>query len=1500
MHDFGSEVPSGNKSASSTTGARTSPPASPSELQAAQGAKTLGLCMIVKDESKLILRCLESVRPIVNYILIQDTGSTDGTQKIIEEWLEQTGLPGAVYDEPWRDFGYNRTHVLAKLREQNNIDYALILDADDHIVFEPDFNADSFKENLTSDVYNVEFKGSISRYWRAQICSNKRDFRFRGVLHEFLDTSDRAFSWGRGRASVGTARGFYIASIRAGARSQNPDKYRADAELLEKALETEQDKFLRSRYTFYLARSYFDAGEKDKALRHFMKRAELGFWAEEIFMSLFTAGQIQEAMDKSLEEVLATYERASKVAPSRADALHAASRLCREKKEFTAGYAYAKRGLTIPLPSSGLFLETWRYEYGLLDELAVNAYWIGKYQDCLDACRRLLDSGKLPSHMSERVKKNIEFAAEKLSLPTPKIVRNERSPIFIHAAPRTSSSWFWLKFRELSSTLCYYEPFTYTLNWLTPERVATLGGGSWDSRHPPAEPYFREYAPMLHAGGGVERFDPAMTVEWFIPQGGLRGELRPAEKDYLNTLARHASEAGKIPVLGDCWSLGRIWAIKQTLGGFNIFQYRNLWQQWLSYLSYKRRGSLTFYLTTVDIIWRDDDPYFQYLVECGLRHAAEPWSGTGPKPSPLYWNRMYKNIERDPDKVRPLEVLPEHHAFSLFMGLQIYLYLHAQLSADMAVDATRMARDERYHREIEQTINQTTGLVLSFADAAEVQPPPGVEFDRASVDWDEIREHARRAVQMLSKFGDAAELSANANALIDDTTAEMTKAAEMTADGKPTASAMTTTPTFASVATSTTDAKTIGLCMIVKNETKLIRRCLESVLPLVDYILVVDTGSTDGTQQMIRDFLTEKKIAGVVIDEPWRDFAWNRSFALAKLREVDGIDYAMVIDADDTLEIDAGFDSRGFKAKLAADFYDVPVRHGSIAHHRPQLFSNRLPFSFKGVLHEYLEVPPGDLKRETLTGFAVRASTGGARSENPRKYQDDAAVLEGALATETNAFLISRYTFYLAQSYRDCGQKEKALANYLKRLELGHWIEEIYVSLFEAGNLMAALDYPFDDVIATWERASKLVPGRAEALHAASRYCREKGKNIEGTEFGRRGIDLKQPNGLFVQPWVYDYGILDEFAINAYWAGHYRESLDACLKLLASNKLPPSMVNRIAANAQFAIDKMPGAKPPSLGTLGAENLVQQHALVAPRALHSRVKDFPLVMVAILAQQKEPVLPLYLDCIEALDYPKSSIVLHVHTDHNTDRTEQILRQWVGRVGHLYHSVEFDASDVGDRDEQNHEHQSDNIGSIRNRSMHRACELGCDFYFVADADNFIRPATLRELVALDLPIVAPLLRSIFPERFFSNYHAEIDADGYYRQCDQYFWILNRYVRGVVEVPVVHCTYLVRADEIQRLTYEDGSGRHPYVVFSDSARKQGVPQYLDNRQVYGYLAFSEDEDVSSQVDKARALLISAGDLAELTELCTAPQLTPAQPPSDAQERDDAAAGSRQLHHA
>jgi ADP-heptose:LPS heptosyltransferase/glycosyltransferase involved in cell wall biosynthesis len=376
--------------------------------------------------------------------------------------------------------------------------------------------------------------------------------------------------------------------------------------------------------------------------------------------------------------------------------------------------------------------------------------------------------------------------------------------------------------------------------------------------------------------------------------------------------------------------------------------------------------------------------------------------------------------------------------------------------------------------------------------------------------------------------------------------------------------------------------KTIGLCMIVKNEARVIERCLDSARPLIDYVLIEDTGSTDGTQDIIRGWLDRHALPGQVFDEPWRDFAYNRSLALVSLREKADIDYALVIDADDVLVFEHGFDPAKFKAALAADFYDVAIRLGGIQYGRPQIFSNRCEFRYRGVLHEFIEAPSGELSRATAVGFYMQAGVEGGRSQDPEKYRKDAELLEQALAAEQDPFLRSRYTFYLAQSWFDSGANEKALAAYLDRATQGYWDEEVFISLYRAGQIKEALNHPGDEIIGMYSRAWEACPRRAESLHAAAHYCWTTGWNHLGYLFAKQGLAILQPDGgLFVESWIYDFCLLDELAINAYWTGQYQECLDACNRLLSEGKMPEGMRERVEMNAKFAREKLEPSRPTS-------------------------------------------------------------------------------------------------------------------------------------------------------------------------------------------------------------------------------------------------------------------------------------------------------------------------------
>ena len=125
-------------------------------------------------------------------------------------------------------------------------------------------------------------------------------------------------------------------------------------------------------------------------------------------------------------------------------------------------------------------------------------------------------------------------------------------------------------------------------------------------------------------------------------------------------------------------------------------------------------------------------------------------------------------------------------------------------------------------------------------------------------------------------------------------------------------------------------------------------------------------------------------------------------------------------------------------------------------------------------------------------------------------------------------------------------------------------------------------------------------------------------------------------------------------------------------------------------------------------------------------------------------------------------------------------------------------------------------------------------------MADCDNFILPHTIESLVTTNLPIIGPLLNS---NCAYSNFHANIDANGYLLDSPFYLPLVNREIKGHVQVPVIHCTYFIRYEVLPEMSYDDESYRYEYVIFSDTARKKAIPQYLDTTDVFGYVTFAEN---------------------------------------------------------
>ncbi|MFF0199475.1 glycosyltransferase [Streptomyces sp. NPDC005017] len=361
--------------------------------------------------------------------------------------------------------------------------------------------------------------------------------------------------------------------------------------------------------------------------------------------------------------------------------------------------------------------------------------------------------------------------------------------------------------------------------------------------------------------------------------------------------------------------------------------------------------------------------------------------------------------------------------------------------------------------------------------------------------------------------------------------------------------------------------------MIVKDEAHVIRRCLESVRPLVDTWSVLDTGSTDGTQEIVRDTLAD--LPGALHESPWRGFDLSRTEAIERAR--DRARYLLFIDADDVLETDPGFTL----PELTHDCYDLQVRHGPVVHWRPSLVSARLPWRYVGVLHEYLECEE-PFSRAVLDGVRMVIMGGGGRSRisDRQKYLRDAAVLKDGLAREpANA----RYAFYLAQSWRDAGEPAKALAAYDRRAAMDGFDEEAFCARLYAARLAVTLKRRPSEVVSRFLEAHECRPTRAEPLGELAHFCRVRGERWPLAHlFARRAAELPRPDDiLFVEQAWYDWRALDELAVAAYWTGAYRESLEACEQLLDGGRLPGEHRERVLANRDFARGRLSVGTPRS-------------------------------------------------------------------------------------------------------------------------------------------------------------------------------------------------------------------------------------------------------------------------------------------------------------------------------
>jgi tetratricopeptide (TPR) repeat protein len=363
--------------------------------------------------------------------------------------------------------------------------------------------------------------------------------------------------------------------------------------------------------------------------------------------------------------------------------------------------------------------------------------------------------------------------------------------------------------------------------------------------------------------------------------------------------------------------------------------------------------------------------------------------------------------------------------------------------------------------------------------------------------------------------------------------------------------------------------------MIVKNESKVIQRLLDSVVDVIDTYCICDTGSTDNTIELIQTYFQQKKIPGIVIQEPFRDFGYNRTFALEACNAVMS-EYILLLDADMVFWKNPNPTSTSLKEMLKQtnkDAYYIFQGNDTYYYKNIRIVRNNMGFSYWGVTHEYVKHPNNStiMQFEKDMVFIKDIGDGGAKTD---KFLRDIRLLEKGLEELPNN---DRYLFYLANSYKDSNQYEKAIENYQKRIDVGGWIEEIWHSYYSMGKCWKCLGN-MNNAIISWMNAYQVFPNRIENLFEIIEHYRYEGKNQLSYFFyciaDRMRKDHPEREYLFMQKDIYDYRLDYELSILGYYVNLDNHDLKlVSMKVLSNPFVADNTITNVFSNYKFYTEK---------------------------------------------------------------------------------------------------------------------------------------------------------------------------------------------------------------------------------------------------------------------------------------------------------------------------------------
>lgn len=351
--------------------------------------------------------------------------------------------------------------------------------------------------------------------------------------------------------------------------------------------------------------------------------------------------------------------------------------------------------------------------------------------------------------------------------------------------------------------------------------------------------------------------------------------------------------------------------------------------------------------------------------------------------------------------------------------------------------------------------------------------------------------------------------------------------------------------------------------MIVKDEEHVIERALTSCYKMIDSYCIVDTGSTDKTKEIIKTFFDSKGIDGKIVDFEFTNFEECRNQSIEQAKDLGN--YGFWMDADEELKLDKTFNKQILNVFINTNKPDqmlIQCEYGGMKYQRAQFYRFDNDYFWYGPVHEVLQSNnhSKNVKFDFGHMFITPDGNSWQAEDIAVKYEDHAKIL--LKYQEDNDWKDPRWTFYLAQSYRDAAnivlskdEKDerglklcrKSIQYYTERTKINtHFIEEIYYSQL----MVARLSYHINTQEFIFQHLLKCeelnVSNRVEHIFNMVSFLQSSNLHKNALVYLKLALKyLKEglKGELFIEPFAYDWGIYDMYGVSLYYTGDKENAL---------------------------------------------------------------------------------------------------------------------------------------------------------------------------------------------------------------------------------------------------------------------------------------------------------------------------------------------------------------------